>query len=140
MLFKDDTLTLDKAMQIARTYESLQQKLKEFKTSTIDTPVYNVSHKRDSYKSKPDYRKNNQPNNHLDNNSYHKVTCKYCGLKHVGTFCPAAQSEYRFFHNIGHWAAVCRNKLRPISAQSSNPTGHHRTHDHKFDELKFNEI
>ena len=44
LLCKDDTLTLDKAMQIARTYEALQQELKEFKTSTIDTPVYHVSH------------------------------------------------------------------------------------------------
>ena len=58
----------------------------------------------------------------------------------MGTSCPAAHSECRFCHKIGHWAAVCRKKLRPISAQSSNPTGHQRTHDHKFDELKFNEI
>ena len=58
----------------------------------------------------------------------------------MGISCPAAQSECRFCHKIGHWAAVCRKKLRPISAQSSNSTGHQRTHDHKFDELKFNEI
>ena len=150
-------------MQIARTYEALQQELKEFKTSNIDTPVYNVSHKRDSYKSKPDYRKNNQTNNRLDKshtdkitNTNYYVTCKYCGLKHTGTQCPAAQSECRFCHKIGHWAAVCRQKSKPLSAQYHNNTGHARKHDrghdrtydrgpdrsydHKFDELKFNEI
>ena len=31
-------------------------------------------------------------------------------------------------------------EVRYISTQSSNPTGHQRTHYHKFDELKFNEI
>ena len=163
LLCKDDTLTLDKAMQIARTYEALQQELKEFKTSTIDTPVYNVSHKRDSYKSKPDYRTNNQPNNRLDKshndkitNTNYYVTCKYCGLKHMGNQCPAAQSECRFCHKIGHWAAVCRQKSKPLSAQYHNNTdharkhdrghdrtydrGHDRSYDHKFDELKYNEI
>ena len=57
----------------------------------------------------------------------------------MGTSCPAAHSECRFCHKIGQWA-MYRKKLRPISAQYSNPTGHQRTHDHKFDELKFNEI
>ena len=106
-------------MQIARTYEALQQELKEFKTCTTDTPVYHVGQKRDSYKSKPDYR----TNNHLDNKSYYKVTLKYCGLKHTGTSCPAAQSECLFCHNIGNWATVCRKKVRPISVQPPNLSG-----------------
>ena len=58
---------------------------------------------------------------------------------------PAAQS---FFHKIGHWAAVCRQKSKPLSAQYHNNTGyarkhdrgHDRTYDRTFDELKFNDL
>ena len=53
---------------------------------------------------------------------------------------PPHSPSVDFTIKFRHWATVCRKKLRPISAQSSNPTGHQRTHDHKFDELKFNEI
>ena len=162
LLCKDDTLTLDKAMQIARTgNEALQQELKEFKAGS-NTHIDHVSNILSDNKPKTAYRKTNNllDKSHNDKITNYYVTCKYCSLKHTGTQCPAAQSECRFCHKIGHWAAVCRQKSKPLSAQYHNNTGHARKHDrghdrtydrgpdrtydcsydHKFDELKFNEI
>ena len=72
-------------MKIARIYEALQSELKEFKSGT-NTNIDHVSNI-----SKTAYRKNY---NHLDKthkNNDNCVTCKYCGLKHTGVQCPAAQ-------------------------------------------------
>ena len=165
LLCKDDTLTLDKAMQFARTYEALQQELEEFKAGS-NTHIDHVSNILSDNKPKTAYRKTNNrlDKSHNDKITNYYVTCKYCGLKHTGTQFRAAQSECRFCHKIGHWAAVCRQKSKPLSAQYHNNTGHARKHDrgpdrtydrghdrtydrghdrsydHKFDELKFNEI
>ena len=157
LLCKDDTLTLDKAMQIARTYEALQQELKEFKAGS-NTHIDHVSNRLSDNKPKTAYRKTNNRHDKSNNDKIinYYVICKYCGLKHTGTQCPAAQSECRFCHKIGHWAAVCRQKSKPLSAQYHNNTGHARKHDrghdrtydrghdrsydHKFDELKYNDI
>ena len=114
-------------MSIARTYEALQQELKEFKDGS-NTHIDHVSNILSDNKPKTAYRKTNNRldkshNDKITNTNYH-VTCKYCGLKHTGTQCPAAQSECRFCHKIGHWAAVCRQKSKPLSAQYHNKTDH----------------
>ena len=157
ILCKDNTLTLDQAMKIARTYEALQSELKEFKAGS-NTHIDHVSNKLSDNKPKTAYRKTNNrlDKSHNDKITIYYVTCKYCGLKHTGTQCPAAQSECRFCHKIGHWAAVCRQKSKPLSAQYHNNTGHARKHDRghdrtydrghdrsydrTFDELKFNDL
>ena len=161
ILCKDNTLTLDQAMKIARTYEALQSELKEFKAGS-NTHIDHVSNRLSENKPKTAYRKTNNrlDKSHNDKITNYYVTCKYCGLKHTGTQCPAAQSECRFCHKIGHWAAVCRQKSKPLSAQYHNNTGHARKHDRghdrtydrgpdrthdrsydrTFDELKFNDL
>ena len=149
ILCKDNTLTLDQAMKIALTYEALQSELKEFKAGS-NTHIDHVSNRLSDNKPKTAYRKTNNclDKSHNDKITNYYVTCKYCGLKHTGTQCPAAQSECRFCHKIGHWAAVCRQKSKPLSAQYHNNTGHARKHDRKhdrsydrtFDELKFNDL
>ena len=85
ILCKDNTLTLDQAMKIARIYELLQSELKEFKAGS-NTHIDHVSNILSDNKHKTAYRKTN---NHLDKSHNDKitnlyVTCKYCGLKHTG--------------------------------------------------------
>ena len=64
LLCKIDTLTLDKAMQIARTYEVLQQELNEFKAGS-NTHIDHVSNILSDNKLKTAYLKtSNRPETH----------------------------------------------------------------------------
>ena len=98
LLCNYDSLMLDQAIKIARMayvgctsyYSKNSRNLKRVPLAYKSTQTQNPT--------KPDYRKSN---NHLDNKAYsNTIACKYCGLKHSGTSCPAAQSECRFCHTI----------------------------------------
>ena len=75
ILCKDNTLTLDQAMKIARTYEALQSELKEFKAGS-NTHIDHVSNRLSDNKPKTAYRKTN---NRLDKSHNDKIT-NYCYL------------------------------------------------------------
>ena len=91
ILCKDNTLTLDQAMKIARTYEALQSELKEFKAGS-NTHIDYVSNRLSDNKPKTAYRKTNNrlDKSHNDKITNYYVTCKYCGLKNTGRCLPSA--------------------------------------------------
>ena len=104
LLEKGDSLTLDQALDIARTYESTLQHMAQL----AQTPE----------------RHNNTGEVHAVSNSKPSslIDCSKCGTKHRRGNCPAYGSKCKRCGKPNHWQAVCFTKL-----PQGQPSSSHRT-------------
>ena len=112
LLAKDETLTLDKAMDIARTKEATIQHMEEL-TSTnvnIDASWYHHNKKGSSRSSASNTAK-----------------CGKCGLQHDRSKCPAHGSTCRTCGKQNHWQKVCRSGKQPSNTFKPNHTRNSRS-------------
>ena len=93
LLSRDDMLTLDAAMDIARTHESTLADMNAFQSETSLT-THLVKQRREDGKQREGRRGN----------------CTNCNRQHPTGKCPAANSRFRACGRHGYWEAACRSK------------------------------
>ena len=99
-----DKLTLDAALNMARTFEATAQQILRF--NQPQTAVNTVSRQRTTHTptSKTVFSSSPSPS------TLHK--CRNCGGHHDRFKCPAHNSQCSYCHKFGHWAQVCLTKAR----------------------------
>ena len=112
LLSKDDKLTLDAAMDYARTHEATKAHMQALNATTelsVDA-IYRRGHGR---KQKP------KGNNNYDSNNTKNDKCGLCGLKypHKGA-CPAEGTTCNYCSGENHWETMCRKKKRDNRGRS----------------------
>ena len=118
LLQKDENLTIDEAVKIARTEEATRKQVDELRGKTIDM----VS--KQTTKSSP---KNSQWRS--DKHTRHPRTCGRCGnhSHKEGGKCPAKSSRCSKCQKIGHWRRACRSAPR----SAPKPAPKHSYHQAK---------
>ena len=100
------TLTLDKAADLARTYEATQTQMQQLGQPGGNVNV--VTQKRQQQK----------PRGKPKTATAKGKSCFYCGkTAHSRDQCPAKDSQCRLCTRIGHWSVVCQNSKRTTPAQ-----------------------
>ena len=115
LLSRDNMLTLDAAMDIARTHESTLADMNAFQSETSLT-TYQVKQRREDGKQREGRRGN----------------CRNCNRQHPTGKCPAANSRCRPCGRHGHWKAACRSKStidapKPSSQKPRRPRSQSRS-------------
>ena len=97
LLGRDDTLTLDAAMDVVKTHEATVSNMHQF------TGESNVSHvSRTGKKWQP-----RDASKHRDG----QQNCRNCGRRHnMNDLCPAKGSKCRLCNKYNHWQSVCRQE------------------------------
>jgi transposase InsO family protein len=116
LLTEGDTLSLDKTVEIAMTYEVTQQHLKSIAMGSATNAV--------------DAIRNGKPTNKMPDDNF--INCKNCGNKHKRRSCPAFGKSCLYCKKKNHFAKVCMSKER-------NPQGIHNIMDDK-EETKEDEL
>ena len=117
-LLEDSTLTLKKAIEIARAYEASQHQLQEM--SAKEGAVDRVSYKGD----KPRSFKTPKGGKQSKFKSKGKDKCTKCGKERHKRIedCPAAKAECNKCSKVGHYAAVCFSKnIRRVVSDDDVP-------------------
>ena len=100
-------LTLDTAMDIARTHESALSDMDAFQSEASLT-THQVKQRREDGKQRKGRRGN----------------CTNCNRQHPTGKCPASNSKCRACGQLGHWEAACRSKSTTDGpTRSSQNTG-----------------
>ena len=117
-LLKDATLTLKKAIDIAKAYEASQHKLNEMKDSSVDR----VRAKGGKWKDKS--RNEDKHEKHVSEKDKNKQKCPRCGYDWHKKLkdCPALNEECRNCKKRGHFKSQCRSKVvRQIEEDDDSP-------------------
>ena len=132
-LLKED-LTINKALQIARTEEAIRQHVEVIRSTRNDTQVDYVQKKRQNHRLKehpPSQTRKPQ------SSDYNTKQCGNCGCQHDKGISPARGSICNKCGKYNHWAKLCRSgpKLqKPASRQSYKNVHDTRTEEHTSDE------
>ena len=117
-LLREKSLTLDKAVDIARSNEITSKQLESMKSDTTAPPKEEVNlvgkemgnnfKKQSNYKFKP--RKNRFPNKRKQKADPGNRKCKNCGTHHKRNECPANNKRCAYCQKWHHFASVCMAK------------------------------
>ncbi|XP_072175145.1 uncharacterized protein [Diadema setosum] len=94
LLGKDDTLTLDTALDVARTQEATRLDMKSLNEKSLNLDVM---------RKKGHFQRQNGP-------TPEKKKCHFCGLSHPPRKCPAYGTKCKRCGKLNHWEACCRSK------------------------------
>ena len=99
-------LTLEKCMDISRTYELSQKQLKSM-NSGEDPNVHAI---RSKFPTKQrSVRKQEKKKSSSEKSPHEKqaVKCMKCGYTHSDKQCPAMGKKCRFCHKLNHFSKMC---------------------------------
>ena len=106
LLTEGDTLTMEKAIEVAITYETTQQHLRSMACGK-ETNV-------DLIQSRPRHPiqkgRHTQRGHDRQQSTSNVINCKNCGTQHRPRECPAYGQECLYCHKKNHWAKVCLSK------------------------------
>ncbi len=121
LLPKDETLTVDDAIKIARTEEATLQQFEELRGKAKNIQVVHSAKTRRN-RDKP------QAPQIASRDTCKQQSCGRCGLnQHTPSeSCPAKASRCSSCHKIGHWHTCCRSVARPKTIQ--NTGDQHKSH------------
>ena len=106
LLCRDETLTLDAAIDVARTHEATLANMQQF--SGDASSISHVSRSRRTHE--PSGRREEAP------------TCAKCGRHHAPTDrCPAEGSRCNACGKLNHWQGVCRQATGWTSGAGGRP-------------------
>ena len=119
-LLREKSLTLDKAVDIARSNEITSKQLEAMKSDTTVSPKEEVNlvgkekgknfKKQSNDKFKP--RKNRFPNKKKQKADAGNRKCKNCGTQHKRNECPAYNKRCAYCQKWHHFASVCMAKKK----------------------------
>jgi len=111
------TLTLDRAVEISRTFEATETQLQHFNTETNVSAIK----KHTGQKKQATHQNKNKPKEQFNNDKDKKSGCFNCGRSHDRKEdCPARKSQCHKCKRLGHWASVCLNPNNPLKQQPNN--------------------
>ena len=116
LLIEGDNLTLEKAVEIAKTHETTKGRLKEMAASSSENDV-------DALRRHP------QPA--VRHHKFSQERCRHCGTHHAKGNCAAKGKQCLKCNKWNHFANVCESKNLPMHKQRSRI---HEVHPHKDDE------
>ena len=102
-------LTLDKAVDIARTYEMSQSQMKSMEAG--DEAVHSVNRGQRSRKDPP--RPPTEPGQ--------RGSCGRCGKSHAKDSCPAMGKTCLKCKKANHFANMCKTRDQKVHEVSDNP-------------------
>ena len=106
LLSRDDQLTLDIAMDIARTHEATLANIQQF---TGETSISHLGRVNKKWPAHSNNQREDQP------------TCTKCGRRHTADDrCPSRGSKCNACGLLNHWKSVCRNQT-PRRSQNEMP-------------------
>ena len=118
-------LDLSKTIEILKTNQALQFRVKDMASVTLDEPANvnrirqkDTSQKESRKKGKNRYPRQSRPSpnpaadQQTTGSTSHK-TCKFCGKKHE-FICPAIDKECHKCKKKGHFATVCQSGKKPV--------------------------
>ena len=116
LISKGAKLTLDKAVEIARSHESSQAQFTAIAAETADGSIHLVQ-RRNQEKGTQDTQHQNHPSPNQPSPSYKPPkgmkTCGNCGHPHnASAKCPARGQTCLYFKKLNHFAEVCQSKAR----------------------------
>ena len=116
LINEGDDLTLDKCMNIARTYELSQKQLKSMNAGE-DPNVYAVKSKYPT-KQRPS-KKTHNTRSFSEKSKYdtHAVKCMKCGYNHAEKPCPALGKKCRYCRKMNHFSKMCLARKRKHDRQ-----------------------
>ena len=114
LISKGAKLTLDKAIEIARSLESSQAQLTAMAPENADGSIHIVQ-KQDKEERPQDTQHQNHPIPYQPSSKPPKRTkpCRNCGRLHdASARCPARGQACLYCKKLGHFAEVCQSKAR----------------------------
>ena len=116
LISKGAKLTLDKAVEIARSHESSQAQLTAMAAETADGSIHLVQ-RRNQEKGTQDTQHQNHPSPNQPSPSYKPPkgmkTCGNCGRPHnASAKCPTRSQTCLYCKKLNHFAEVCQSKAR----------------------------
>ena len=106
LINQGNDLTLEKCMDISRTYELSQKQLKSM-NSGEDPNVHAIRSK--SHTQQRSVRKKEKKKSSREKSTHEKqaVKCMKCGYTHSDKQCPAMGKKCRFCHKLNHFSKMC---------------------------------
>ena len=141
LISKGAKLTLDKAIEIARSHESSQAQLTAMAAETADGSIHLVQ-RRNQEKETQDTQHQNHPPSYQVSPPFKPPrgtrTCGNCGRHHnASAKCPAYGKTCLYCKKLNHFAEVCQSRARrqriqgiPLQKQPSNPLFSNRSPKH----------
>lgn len=142
-------LTLDKAVQIAQSYEYSQEQLKSMSTevnyvasgkdtrpSSVRKPGKPKSKNRygEASSNRPGYSQTNKySNSHQEKQKKNPKQCGNCGTRHPYGSCPAKGQQCNKCSKFNHYARVCRSSEVNAHAVTSNVASNYESDSHDSD-------
>ena len=116
LISKGAKLTLDKAIEIARSHESSQAQLTAMAAETADRSIHLVQ-RRNREKETQDTQHQNHPPSHQVSSPFKPPggtrTCRNCGRHHnTSATCPAHGKTCLYCKKLNHFAEVCQSRAR----------------------------
>ena len=126
LFFREDGLTLEKALKICRAFEQSNKHVKEVR-SNFASNALNSSAKVNKISRRPSQKANDQQNSTDEDRTSNQgmstlqFDCKYCGYKHERKRekCPAWGKKCDKCKGPNHFKSICKKNVHAIS-QSGN--------------------
>ena len=106
-LLREDKLTLEKAISIARASEASKEQIKMMSTKEQNSENPSVNEIR--YGDKQKQSSSRRPGS---SSGSQKKKCKFCGSSHPWGSCPAFGKICSYCQKKDHFANVCRKRMR----------------------------
>ena len=130
-LLREEKLTLEKAISMARASEASKEQIKAIgtKEQNIENPTVN------EIRAGGGKRESNPPRR--AGSGSHKGKCTFCGSSHSRGSCPALGKTCDYSQRRDHFAKVCRKRLRDFGGKRIHAVAESEGSDNEVDLLTF---
>ncbi|XP_052236866.1 uncharacterized protein LOC127848439 [Dreissena polymorpha] len=113
LIQEGDKLTLDMAIEIARTFEYAQNQMKSIENKEKDVSALQRRQMRKHQQRSQNFANLSKQQKDLHKTpDLHKKTCGQCGNNHMDSSCPAKDHQCRKCRKWNHFVSVCRSVKR----------------------------
>ena len=136
-LLREDKLTLEKAISMARASEALKEQVKAMGTKEKNDENPSVNEIRAGGTTGGDKQKQNPSRRPRPGAGSKKVKCTFCGSLHSWGSCPAFGKTCDYCQKKGHFSSVCRKRMRDFGGKTVHAVAESEGSDNEADLLAF---